>query len=184
MPMQMNNNKNKIKKNNKKKYLLLKIIRYIEHRNIKNKDKIIKLMLNFNKYKKKKLNKLIGILAEFENYKKRIEKNKNIIIENANKNLFLELLSLAEDFKRCFNSNKEKEGIKIINRKLWNLLKKEGIKKINSKKGDVFNTDIHEAVSIQTIKKPELKGKILHIIESGYSFKNKIIKYTKVIVAK
>ncbi|MGX7590275.1 nucleotide exchange factor GrpE [Candidatus Karelsulcia muelleri] len=180
----MNNNNNKIKKNNKKKSLLLKLIRYIEHRHIKKKEKIIKLMLNFNKYKKKKINKLIGIIAEFENYKKRIEKNKKVIIENANKNLLLELLSLAEDLKRCFNSNKDKEGIKIINRKLWNLLKKEGIKKIKSKKGDVFNPDIHEAVSIQTIKKPELKGKIFHIIESGYSFKKKIIKYTKVIVVK
>ncbi|MGX7592547.1 nucleotide exchange factor GrpE [Candidatus Karelsulcia muelleri] len=180
----MNNNNKKIKNNNKKKSLLLKLIRYIEHRNIKQKEKIIKLMLNFNKYKKNKINKLICLMAEFENYKKRIEKNKKLIIATANKNLLLELLSLAEDFKRCFNSKKDKEGIKIINRKLWNLLKKEGIKKIKSKKGDVFNTDIHEAVSIQTIKKPELKGKILHIIESGYSFKNKIIKYTKVIVGK
>ncbi|MGX7638201.1 nucleotide exchange factor GrpE [Candidatus Karelsulcia muelleri] len=198
----MNNNNHQIKKNNKKKSLFLKLIKYIEHSNIKNKEKIIKLMLNFNNYKKNKINKLIGILAEFENYKKRIEKNKKLIIENANKNLLLELLSLAEDFNRCFNSNSNsnkekdknknrcfnsnsnKEGIKIINRKLWNLLKKEGIKKIKSKKGDVFNTDIHEAVSIQTIKKTELKGKILHIIESGYSFKNKIIKYTKVIVGK
>ncbi|MGX7590989.1 nucleotide exchange factor GrpE [Candidatus Karelsulcia muelleri] len=172
------------------KSLLLKIIQYIEHRNIKNKEQIIKLIVKFNKYKRTKINKLIGIMAEFENYKKRVEKNQNIIRENANKNLLLELLSLAEDFNRCFNSNKDKnmnifkEGIKIINRKLWNLLKKEGIKKINSKKGDVFNTDIHEAVSIQTIKKPELKDKILHIIESGYSFNKKIIKYTKVIVGK
>ncbi|MGX7593528.1 nucleotide exchange factor GrpE [Candidatus Karelsulcia muelleri] len=168
----------------------LKLIKYIEHRNIKTKEQIIKLMVKFKKYKRTKINKLIGILAEFENYKKRIEKNQKIIRENAKKNLLLELLSLAEDFNRCFNSNKDKniqifkEGIKIINRKLWNLLKKEGIKKINSKKGDVFNTDIHEAVSIQTIKKPELKGKILNIIESGYSLNKKIIKYTKVIVGK
>ncbi|MGX7591847.1 nucleotide exchange factor GrpE [Candidatus Karelsulcia muelleri] len=169
---------------------LLKLIKYIEHRNIKTKEQILKLMVTFKKYKRTKINKLIGILAEFENYKKRIEKNQKIIRENAKKNLLLELLSLAEDFNRCFNSNKDKnlhifkEGIKIINRKLWNLLKKEGIKKINSKKGDVFNTDIHEAVSIQTIKKPELKGKILNIIESGYSLNKKIIKYTKVIVGK
>ncbi|MGX7592813.1 nucleotide exchange factor GrpE [Candidatus Karelsulcia muelleri] len=173
---------------NQIKSLLLKVIQFLEDTNTNNKVKIIKLMLKFNNYKRSNINKIIGIIAEFENYKKRIEKNQKIIRENANKNLLLELLSLAEDFNRCFKKDKNmnilNEGIKIINRKLWNILKKEGIKKINSKKGDVFNTDIHEAVSIQTIKKPELKGKILHIIESGYSFNKKIIKYTKVIVGK
>ncbi|MGX7591985.1 nucleotide exchange factor GrpE [Candidatus Karelsulcia muelleri] len=178
------NNKIKIKS------LLLKVIKYIEHRNMKNKDQIIKLMINFKKSKRTQVNNLIGIMADFENYKKRIDKNQKISRENAKKNLLLELLSLAEDFNRCFNSKTDKnmnifkEGIKIINRKLWHLLKQEGIQKINSKKGDVFNTDIHEAVSIQTITKPELKGKILHIIESGYSLNKKIIKYTKVIVGK
>ncbi|MGX7590133.1 nucleotide exchange factor GrpE [Candidatus Karelsulcia muelleri] len=172
------------------KSLLLKVMKYIEHRNMKNKYQIIKLRLNFKKYKRTKGNNLIGIIADFENYKKRIDKNQKIIRENAKKNLLLELLSLAEDFNRCFNSKKDKnitifkEGIKIINRKLWHLLKTEGIQKINSNKGDVFNTDIHEAVSIQTITNPELKGKILHIIESGYSLNKKIIKYTKVIVGK
>ncbi len=189
----IHNNLNNNNNNNQIKSLLLKVIKSIEETNIKNKEQLIKLMLKFNNYKRNKINKIIGIIAEFENYKKRVEKNQKIIRENANKNLLLELLSLAEDFNRCFrkkDSKKDKnmkifkEGIKIINRKLWNILKKEGIKKINSKKGDVFNTDIHEALSIQTIKKPELKGKILHIIESGYSFNKKIIKYTKVIVGK
>ncbi|MGX7593388.1 nucleotide exchange factor GrpE [Candidatus Karelsulcia muelleri] len=168
----------------------LKLLKYIEHNYKKNKEKITNLMLIFNKYKRIKRNKLIGIIAEFENYNRRLESNNKLLLENSNKPLFLDLISLAEDFNRCFSEKQNKytkilsEGLHLINRKLWNIIKKEGIVKIKTKIGDVFNTDIHEAISIQVVKDPKMKGKILHIIEYGYKLKQKIIKYTKVIVGK
>ncbi|MGX7592409.1 nucleotide exchange factor GrpE [Candidatus Karelsulcia muelleri] len=174
----------------RKKSSLLKLLKYIEQNYKKNKEKITKLMLSFNKYKRIKIKKLIGIIADFENSKRRLESNKKLLLENYNKQLFLDLITIAEDFNRFFSDKTNKytnilsKGINLINRKLWNLIKKEGIVKITTKIGDVFNTDIHEAISIQVVKDSEMKGKILHIIESGYKLKKQIIKYTKVIVGK
>ncbi|MGX7590421.1 nucleotide exchange factor GrpE [Candidatus Karelsulcia muelleri] len=165
------------------KNIYLDLIKFYEKTNLKFKKQIIKLFIQFNSYKRRQLNLLIQTLAEVENYKKRKEKELKLVIEKANCNLLLDLLSFGEDFNRSFQDKKNfDQGIKIIKNKFFNLLKKEGLKKIKTKKGEKFNTDVHEALSIQKTKDNTLKGKVLFVIESGYKLKNKIIKFSKVIV--
>ncbi|WDI79524.1 nucleotide exchange factor GrpE [Candidatus Karelsulcia muelleri] len=165
------------------KNIYLDLIKFYETKNLKVKKKIIKLFIQFNSYKRRQLNFLIKTLAEIENYKKRKEKERKLVIEKANCNLLLDLLSFGEDFNRSFkDKNNFYQGIKIIKTKFFNLLKKEGLKKIQTKKGDKFNTDVHEAISIQKTKDKKLKGKILFVIESGYKLKNQILKFSKVLV--
>ncbi|MGX6961048.1 MAG: nucleotide exchange factor GrpE [Candidatus Karelsulcia muelleri] len=168
------------------KNLYLDLIKFYETKNLKFKNKIIKLFIKFNSYKRIKRNLLIQTLAEVENYKKRKEKELKLEIEKANCNLLLDLLSFGEDFNRSFKDNQNfdnfYQGIKIIKQKFVNLLKKEGLKKITTKKGEKFNTDVHEAISIQKTKDKKFKGKVLFVIESGYKLKNQMIKFSKVIV--
>ncbi|MGX7592954.1 nucleotide exchange factor GrpE [Candidatus Karelsulcia muelleri] len=166
------------------KNLYLDLIKFYEKRNLKSKQEIIKLFIQFNSYKRRQINFLIKTLAEIENYKKRKEKERKLAIEKANCNLLLDLLSFGEDFNRSFGEDKNNfyQGIKIIKNKFFNLLKKEGIKKIPTKKGDKFNTDVHEAISIQQTKDKKFNGKVLFVIESGYKLKNQILKFSKVIV--
>jgi molecular chaperone GrpE len=172
-----------MKKNPIIKKIYLDLIKFNERKNLKFKTKIIKLFIKFNSYKRRKINFLIKTLAEVENYKKRKEKELKLEIEKANCNLLLDLLNFGEDFNRSFKDNKNfYQGIKIIKQKFFNILKKEGLKKIKTKKGEKFNTDVHEAISIQKTKDKKLKGKVLFVIESGYKLKNKIIKFSKVIV--
>lgn len=48
--------------------------------------------------------------------------------------------------------------------------------------GEVFDTDFHEAVTNIPAPAPELKGRIVDVIEKGYLFNGKVIRYAKVVV--
>ncbi|WKD87328.1 nucleotide exchange factor GrpE [Candidatus Karelsulcia muelleri] len=130
--------------------------------------------------------KYLRLFADFENFKKRIKKEKLDIINNANETLLLDLLSVLDDFSRSLKEIKKSnnvpliQGISLIKEKFYKILKNKGLKKIKTKKGDVFNTDLHEAIT--QVKADELKGKVIDVIEDGYYLNNKIIRYSKVVV--
>jgi len=130
--------------------------------------------------------KYLRIFADFENFKIRIKKEKLDIINNANETLLLDLLSVLDDFYRSLKEIKKYnnfpliQGISLIKEKFYKILKNKGLKKIKTKKGDVFNTDLHEAIT--QVKASELKGKVIDVIEDGYYLNNKIIRYSKVVV--
>ena len=48
--------------------------------------------------------------------------------------------------------------------------------------GDNFSTDIHEAVTQIPAASEEMKGKIVDIIETGYTLSDVVIRYPKVVV--
>ncbi|MBU6942335.1 nucleotide exchange factor GrpE [Candidatus Karelsulcia muelleri] len=144
--------------------------------------------LNQNENKYNVLNrKYLRLFADFENFKKRIKKEKLDIINNANETLLLDLLSVLDDFYRSLKEIKKYnnvpliQGISLIKEKFYKILKNKGLKKIKTKKGDVFNTDLHEAIT-QVPSLDELKGKVIDVIEYGYYLNNKIIRYSKVVV--
>ncbi|XOS86603.1 MAG: nucleotide exchange factor GrpE [Candidatus Karelsulcia muelleri] len=143
--------------------------------------------LNENKYNVLNI-KYLRLFADFENFKKRIKKEKLDIINNANETLLLDLLSVLDDFYRSLKEIKKYnnvtliQGISLIKEKFYKILKNKGLKKIKTKKGDVFNTDLHEAITQVKASLDELKGKVIDVIEDGYYLNNKIIRYSKVVV--
>ncbi|MFU7501864.1 MAG: nucleotide exchange factor GrpE [Candidatus Karelsulcia muelleri] len=145
--------------------------------------------LNKNENQYNVLNiKYLRLFADFENFKKRIKKEKLDIINNANETLLLDLLSVLDDFYRSLKEIKKYnnvtliQGISLIKEKFYKILKNKGLKKIKTKKGDVFNTDLHEAITQVKASLDELKGKVIDVIEDGYYLNNKIIRYSKVVV--
>ncbi|WP_259125584.1 nucleotide exchange factor GrpE [Candidatus Karelsulcia muelleri] len=132
--------------------------------------------------------KYLRLFVDFENFKKRIKKEKLYIINNANETLLLDLLSVLDDFSRSLKEIKKSnnvpliQGISLIKEKFDKILKIKGLQKIKTKKGDVFNTDLHEAITQVKASLDELKGKVIDVIEDGYYLNNKIIRYSKVVV--
>ncbi|MDD5571414.1 MAG: nucleotide exchange factor GrpE [Bacteroidales bacterium] len=133
--------------------------------------------------------KYLRLYSEFENYKKRMVKEKIDTIRCANEDLICMLLQLLDDFERANKSTEEtndikpiKEGIDIIYNKFKNTLTQRGLKEIEIKDNE-FNTDFHEAVCNVPATDENMKGKIVEIIEKGYTLNGKIIRYAKVVVA-
>ena len=76
----------------------------------------------------------------------------------------------------------DKEGIKLIYNKFNEVLKSNGLNQTEVKIGDLFDAEIHEAITQIPASKEKDKGKIIDIIEAGYQLGEKIIRYPKVVV--
>ena len=72
--------------------------------------------------------------------------------------------------------------MQLINDKLKNTLVQKGLTEIQVKKGDVFDAEIHEAITQIPAPTEKLKGKIIDAIEKGYKLGDKIIRYPKVVI--
>ena len=131
--------------------------------------------------------KFIRLFAEFENYKKRTSKERIDLFKTANKDLMISILPVKDDFDRAFkeiykNKNKSDfEGFILIHNKFNEVLKKNGLLEIEDLIGSSFNSEVHEAISQIPFDKKD-KGKIIEVIEKGYSLGDKIIRFPKVIV--
>jgi len=129
------------------------------------------------------------LLAEFDNYKRRTEKEKMEVSSITIKNFAIDLITVIDDFERTLDlsSNEGNEesyidGVKLIYEKMNKILMDKGIKSFNSM-GEIFDPEIHEAISSQKDKKNK-DGTILNEFLKGYKYKGKIIRHSKVIVAK
>ncbi len=131
--------------------------------------------------------KYLRLFAEFENYKKRTTKERIELYKTAGKEIMLSLIPVLEDFKRALNQDLSKtddsQGITLIYNKLSDSLKSQGLNEVETNIGDEFDPDRHEAISQIPSEKKESKGKIIDVIEGGYSLGDQIIKFPKVVVA-
>ena len=131
--------------------------------------------------------KYIRLYSEFENFRKRTAKEKLELIQSANEQLIKTLLPVADDFERAENAfpdknDKELAGFFLIHSKFRKVLELYGVKSMDTEQGSEFNADLHEAISQVQAPVPELKGKIVDVVEKGYLLNDKVIRYAKVVV--
>jgi len=132
--------------------------------------------------------KYIRIHAEFDNYRKRTNKEKVDIISSANAGLMRDLLSVMDDLHRAQTNNQEavdidsvKEGFNLIFHKLNSVLEAKGLKEMKAE-GEVFDSEIHEAIANIPAPSKKQKGKVIEAVEKGYYLNEKVIRYAKVVV--
>lgn len=143
------------------------------------------------KAEKAELNdKYLRMFAEFQNYRRRTAKEKLDITQTAGRRVIVALLPVLDDFNRAKKAANDddsieafSEGVQLVYEKLHNIMEKQGVKALETN-GEVFNADIHEALTEIPAPTEELKGKIIDTIESGYALNDKIIRYAKVVVGK
>ena len=132
--------------------------------------------------------KYLRLFAEFENYKKRTSKERIELFKTASQELMTSLLPIMDDFDRGLTEIKkvkDKEllkGMQLINDKFKNTLTLKGLTEIEVKKGDVFDAEIHEAITQIPAPSDKLKGKVIDAVEKGYKLGEKIIRYPKVVI--
>jgi molecular chaperone GrpE len=131
--------------------------------------------------------KYIRLYSEFENFRKRTAKEKLELIQSANEQLIKSMLPVADDFERAENSfpdknAKELAGFFLIHSKFKKVLELYGVKTMEAGQGSEFNPDLHEAITQVAAPSPDLKGKIVDVVEKGYLLNDKVIRYAKVVV--
>jgi molecular chaperone GrpE len=136
----------------------------------------------------KEKDKHIRLFAEFENFKKRTSKERMDLFKTANQEVLLALLPVLDDFDRAVTEIKKSEdelllkGVELIHDKLKNTLVSKGLEEVEVRAGDAFNADYAEAITQIPAPTPELKGKIVDVLEKGYKLGDKIIRFPKVVI--
>ena len=132
-------------------------------------------------------NRYLRLYAEFENYKKRTTKEKMDFFQFAKQEMMISMLGILDDFERALkeiakNGNeKDLQGVELIYQKFKSTLTEKGLKAMEVRSGDDFNVDFHEAITQIPAPAPELKGKIVDVIETGYTLHDKVIRFAKVV---
>lgn len=132
--------------------------------------------------------KFLRLFAEFENYKKRTAKERYEQLKTANEDVLQSLLPVLDDFERAIaeitkvDDGPLLQGVVLINDKLVNTLSSKGLEIVEVRAGDAFNADFAEAITQIPAPSPELKGKIVDVIEKGYKLGDKIIRFPKVVI--
>ena len=132
--------------------------------------------------------KFLRLFAEFENYKKRTSKERIDLFKTASQDVMVALLPILDDFDRAYleiSKSKEKEllkGVELISNKLKTTLEQKGLSQMKVEQGDEFNADNHEAITQIPAPSENLKGKIIDVIEKGYTLGDKVIRFPKVVI--
>jgi molecular chaperone GrpE len=132
--------------------------------------------------------KHLRLFAEFENYKRRTTKERLDLFKTANQEVLQALLPVMDDFDRAMAEIKKTDdnilitGVELIQEKLKNTLISKGLEEVAIKTGDIFDADFAEAITQIPAPSPNLKGKIVDVIEKGYKLGDKIIRFPKVVI--
>jgi len=132
--------------------------------------------------------KYLRLSAEFDNYRKRMLKERIELTQFISADIYTKILPIIDDFERAMATIRQTEvmdpvrqGVELIYNKFKEHLTQQGIKEIDALHQE-FNTDYHDAVSRFPAEDENLKGKVIDVVEKGYTLNDKVIRYCKVVV--
>jgi molecular chaperone GrpE len=147
-------------------------------------DQIEELQQKFDELSDKHLR----LQAEFDNFRRRTLKEKADLIKSGGETVLAGVLPIVDDFERAIESMKEipdddtgKQGTLLIYTKFKDFLKQNNVKEIDALHQD-FDVDLHEAITKIPAPEKKLKGKVVDVVQKGYTLNDKVIRFAKVVV--
>ena len=130
----------------------------------------------------------LRLMAEFDTFRRRTAEEKLALVSSASADTIKGLLPILDDceialasLEKSTDSEAAKEGTQMIFTKLTSYLKGKGLERIEAKGAD-FDTELHEAVTTFPAPSEELKGKVIDVVQTGYTLGDKVLRYAKVVV--
>ena len=130
----------------------------------------------------------LRLMAEFDTFRRRTAEEKLALVSSASADTIKGLLPILDDceialaaLEKSTDSAAAKEGTQMIYTKLTAYLKGKGLEKIEAKGAD-FDTELHEAVTMFPAPSEDLKGKVIDVVQNGYTLGGKVLRYAKVVV--
>jgi len=150
---------------------------------------IIEKYLKF-KEQKESVDRWKRCMADFENFKKRQSELNLENLKYANRSLIMEIIPVLDNFHASTDHIPEDQkdnawvvGIMYIQKQLEKVLSDNGVEEIETKVGDKFNPELHEAISDAKQRKEfESTNKISKVVLKGYRLNERVIRAVKVIV--
>lgn len=133
--------------------------------------------------------KYVRLYSEFENYRRRTSKERLDLIKTASQDLMMEIIPVIDDFERAFKASenevnpiKVRDGNHLVFHKFVKILENKGLKPMDDLIGKTFDPDTQEAITQIPSPKEDMKGKVIDVVERGYTLGDKVIRYAKVVI--
>ena len=133
-------------------------------------------------------NEYLRLMAEFDTFRRRTAEEKLELVKSASADTIKGLLPVLDDceiaiaqLEKTEGNEAAIEGVQLIFNKLTGYLKTKGLERIEAK-GEVFDTELHEAVTLFPAPSEDLKGKVIDVAQTGYTLGGKVLRFAKVIV--
>lgn len=127
--------------------------------------------------------KLLRMQADFDNYRRRQRQESEDVVKRAAAGLAESLLPVLDNFERAvaaMQDTPEREGVAMIAKQFLQVLENAGLAEIEALGAD-FDPNIHQAV-MQTEAAEADKGKVLMVLQKGYTFNGKLLRAAMVQV--
>lgn len=128
--------------------------------------------------------------AEFANYKRRVEAERAEIVANAGAEALKRVLPAIDDFERAMQTmpadlkdNSWVNGVTLVQRKLNTALEQSGITPIAIESGDVFDPNVHEAITHEDSDQ-FASEQIIGEVQRGYKIGDRVLRPALVRVAR
>ena len=133
-------------------------------------------------------NEFLRLMAEFDTFRRRTAEEKLELVKSASADTIKGLLPVLDDceialaqMEKTEGNEAAVEGVQLIFNKLMGYLKTKGLERIEAK-GEAFDTELHEAVTLFPAPSEDLKGKVIDVAQTGYTLGGKVLRFAKVIV--
>ena len=140
-----------------------------------------------------KYDQTLRAYADAENRAKRAEKDRADAVKYAPSRIARDLLEPADNLRRALAAAGEKKedlaqilenliaGVTLTEKNLYQVFERHNIVKISLQIGDVFDPNLHEAVTrVPLPDKPE--NTILDILQEGYKIGDRLLRPARVVV--
>jgi molecular chaperone GrpE len=132
------------------------------------------------------LDALQRLKAEFDNYRKRTERDRQAVVEGAQRELVRGLLPVMDNLERAVAALGDQggeiaAGLEMVHGQLAGLLAGHGVEEIEAV-GSAFDPNVHEAVAqVPSAEHPD--GAVVEVIEKGYRISEHVLRPSRVVVA-
>lgn len=135
------------------------------------------------------LDHLRRLKAEWDNYRKRVQRDNEELRLRAAETVVESLLPVMDNFSRALEAGDKHEegqllaGLNLVADQLRGTLAGHGLEEIEVEPGTTFDPEYHEAIVVQPSDEYD-EGTVTQVLERGYLLHGKLLRPTKVIVAR
>ena len=119
--------------------------------------------------------------AEYANYRKRVERDRELVREQATAAVLAEMLSVLDDIERAKEHGEVVGGFKAVADSFESVVTKLGLEKFGEV-GDPFDPTVHEALT-HTESDEVTQTTCIQVFQPGYRFAGRIVRPARVAVA-
>ena len=126
------------------------------------------------------------LAADFNNFRNRAQRDIALAVEQAERRILLEMLSVLDNFDRGLSATYQdvetfRSGVELIRRQFIESLRRLNVEPLPLQVGDPF--DALHAEALTTYSDPSLPdGAVAAIYERGYNLKDQLLRAARVVV--